>query len=352
MFVKALWAKEYTQARALLWGLFAVSFFYLPFSAMRQLANVQALIDSSAAPPQMESFYFTLNHGFSFALFILIIVLGCQLIGGERSYGQDDFTLSLPYSRSVIYLTKWGIGSLAILVSVTVNLFLAYLLLRTSPLTPYLSFDPHWGFYWLQLVSSSLALYTLTLFMGIISGGYRFQFAFSFIFAIFPLGFAVLLNQFLMVHGFHQAGFMTMLGRNSGSFIFNLTLFTHLMIADVESEPDWTWLFPFLYLVVFLPWGAYLYNRNKVEYNGRLLVFPGLHRFFLWGIVICFALLGGFIVSGMQMPQSPGDRLFYYLGMLILGSIAYWLTLRLLHKPIQGKRRIGPVVKNGSNIRP
>jgi len=77
--------------------------------------------------------------------------------------------------------------------------------------------------------------------------------------------------------------------------------------------------------------GVYFYRKNKVEYNGHLLIFPELNTFFVVGITICFALLGGLITSfGSLSTGTAPQFILYYAGALILGALSYVLTKRFL----------------------
>ncbi|MFY4774300.1 hypothetical protein [Metabacillus sp. RGM 3146] len=63
-------------------------------------------------------------------LVLLPFFLAIRLIGGEKRHSVMDFTLSLPYSRSHIFWTKWLIGALSILISLLLSFSLSQILLQ------------------------------------------------------------------------------------------------------------------------------------------------------------------------------------------------------------------------------
>ncbi|KKM09412.1 hypothetical protein SY88_18835 [Clostridiales bacterium PH28_bin88] len=340
MIIKALWLKEYKQVQGLLWGIFAVLFFLLPLQVMQRLGNIEKLVDMGQVFPQSVS----LAGRLTFLLPLLVITLGCLQIGAERSNNQDNFTFSLPYSRGTIYLTKWGLGALALTIALAVNRLISYLLIQASPVKAYLNIYPRedlWAF-GLHLILSSLALYTLTLFLGTLSGGPAFQAAFSLIFAIFLVGVMILVSQLLSVHAdvlpWQIPGLSATM--NNLNLLGKLSLLTHFIPVTGWSEmltPLWRISAINLgFVAVFLTWGAYLYGKNRLEYNGRLLVFPSMRTFFSAGITLCFAMLGGFISTvGSSRTGDLPDLITYYVGALIAGGLAYLATMRLLQQPVR-----------------
>lgn len=348
MFVKALWFKEYKQVQALLWLIFAVLFAVLPLDVIHKLNTIRDQLarggDFSPDGPQL------VYGGNMTVLAFLVIVLGCLQIGAERSRNQDNFTFSLPYPLGTIYMTKWAVGALTILVSVAVNSLIAHVLVQTAPFRSQLSVYPDLLQFGLVLFFSALALYTLTLFLGTLSGGVVYQAMFSFIFSVFPEGFMALVTQ--SAHIFMQIFFMSDLDISTNWWaqlaflIYHASLFLQVSSASTALSPEMLTSAPapeklgqiltidLLYIAIFLLWGIFLYRRNKLEYNGRMVIFPGMRRFFLTGITVCFAMLGGSIATaGGGYEVSLFDLFLYLAGALIMGGLAYWFTLRLLKMP-------------------
>lgn len=337
---KSLWFKEYAQTQSILWVTFILSFFFLPFQVMKRLSEVQEMVNPKGAftTPELHSIYFNLENPFPLVMAILTISIAAVLIGLERSQGQDDFTLSLPYPRTTIYLTKWAIGATTVLLSIGLNLLIAYLILFFSPFSDYLyvlsggtrlpvTDAALWFFYGLKLILTGLALFTLALFLGTISGSYYYQYGFSLIFAFFPYGFALLFSYFLEVHGFQ-----VMNGPFQDRLLRNITLFLSILSINLGNPDHSAWLYALVYLLLFLPLGIYFYQKNRVEYNGQMLIFPALQGFFLVGITICFALLGGLIGTGFMGRGSGSTLLFYYISAAAFGYGAYWFSKRLMNR--------------------
>jgi len=327
LFKKALWYKEYKEVQALLWGIFAAVFLLLPVQVMQQLGNIAQIVERSQGA--QEHLLSVALFSSSPILFALIVVLGCAQLGAERGHNQDDFTLSLPYARGEIYLTKWLLGALTFTVTLAVNFLITYLVIKASPVQSYFNVVPDLWPYALELWLSTLAMYSLTLFLGTIAGSQAFQAALSLIFSFFPMGFAILAGYWLNLH--LQLREMPAI---IGNYLPELTLVTHFIPFEVlRFEP--VVVIDLVVTAVFLVWGTYLYARNRVEYNGRLLVFPSMHTFFTTGITVCFALLGGFIatIGSLMVPSDPLTLVWYYFGALVAGALAYLATRRLLQQP-------------------
>lgn len=348
--IKALWKKEARQLQSLIWVTFILSFLFLPLQVMKKLADLQALMQENGTEMMASHFFDEQSPIYSFIMAVLAIVIGGTLIGLERNQGYDEFTLSLPYPRKTIYLTKWSVGALTLLLSIAINLAIAYLILTLSPLSQSLTITHYSGLpldpggmmrqtlpvtdvsLWLsfgsQLILTDLALFTLALFLGTISGGYLFQVGFSFIFALFPYGFSLLIDYFFMIHNLHfpldAQWFYLMINQLT---LLQSSLSFNLGNADLSS-----WPYYIAYILLFLPLGIYFYQRNRVENNGQMLIFPGLQGFFLFGITLSFALLGGMIGSGFVGSQSVRSLPYYYIGALIFGLGAYWFSRRLMNR--------------------
>jgi|GEM_PF-1418742 len=341
MFKKALFYKEYKEIRSLLLLCFALVFLVLPLTVMQGLNNFERILSDmtgglSSSYMLAESYYLgvppyfhlDISSGITFVLFFLVLTVACFQIGLERDSGHDNFTLSLPYKREGIYLSKWLVGSVGLSLILAINFIIAGLSIYFSPIKNYLVVEPAFWPFIFNLWLSTLALYTFTLFFGTISGKFIFQAAFSFIFSLFPLGFFLLLSFFYSVNfgRFPDTG-------SFGELIINLSLLLHFVpltgytVLLQEGIP----LIDLVYIVLFLAGGVYFYRKNKVEYNGHLLIFPELNTFFVVGITICFALLGGLITSfGSLSTGTAPQFILYYAGALILGALSYVLTKRFL----------------------
>lgn len=357
MGAKALWLKEYRQARGLLWAIFASVTVLLTVRVLQALNKWERFTAAGRSEP--VPFLPNLYAGLPFLLPALVIALACLQIGAERSHGGDHFTFSLPFSRPHIFLVKWVLGVATITVSLVLNGSLTSWRIAASPLAADLNLSPPLWPYLLQLLAASLATYTLALFLGALVGNALFQAAFTVIFGIFPIGFLILVAFAIELHAgafglgpLHPPRWAALLAETGSKY---LSVLTHFWPAVPIMGSPWeagtlTWAasarllaVDLVFSLLLLAWGAYLYSRNRLEYDGLMLVIPGARGFFLLGITTCFALLGGFIAvlsGGPRGEPSAGVLLTYYAGAVVLGALAYALSRPLLWraacKPRQG----------------
>ena len=359
---KALWLKEYRQARGLLGAIGAAVTAFLTLRLVQGLGAYERMVADGLLRDRGPLLHLHL-FGFELSpvLAALVIALACLQIGAERSRGTDHFTFALPYPRWQIFLIKWALGALTITLALWINFGLSALRVAASPLREELVLVPPLLPYTAQMFGAALATYTLSLFLGALAGSAAYQAAFSVIFGIFPLGLAILLMYALDVHLEAFAGgpfvpppWAAWLADVAAQRLSVLAHFWGLptMITGSPWETDlaerWGAVLPVLavdlaFVVIFLAWGAYLYGHNRLEYDGLMLVIPAARPLFAIGITVCFALLGGFI-AGLGAPWHPAGAVSlvsYYLGAFALGGLAYAVTRRLL-------RRAAPAPGEGS----
>lgn len=336
--LKGLWYKEYVQARVAIWSTFWTVFFFWTVSVFMELNELRKAVEQYGPQEAAAGIHYLGGNGMlPIVLIVAAFYLGSILIGSERDRRLDDFTLALPYSRERIFLTKWTLAATALTLILTFNAALSDAIVRFSDIAPYLETLPLFWTAWLHLLLVTLAMLTLVMFLGTISGGMTFQLAFSLIFTLFPIGFGVLVMHFADVHNLDAYGMFSQYGRH----LLGLSLLPNLF-----SVTDQFWLgfdnavyaLPYF---VFLPWAIALYRHNRVEYNGRMLIFDGgIRLVFVIGIVACFGMLGGFISTGVSasllgliMGGPTRNLLSYYVGFVTFALASYWTTRKWLDEP-------------------
>ncbi|MDP5274120.1 ABC transporter permease [Chengkuizengella axinellae] len=360
MFNKALWKKDYKQAKFILWSIWVLLFFGMPIQAAIRLQGLTELIkeqkeNDSSYVLYTDYFYHSILNFTSIynVLLFMIFVLASTLIGAERGNKTNDFTFSLPFSRKEVFLSKWIIGFTFIVTSFVLSFILSQAFIYFSAYREYLNIE--WSFvYFIYPFLSFIALYTLALFFGTITGGFIYQVALAFIFFIFPLGIPV-----LMFRLFENIFRLDMYELYYSRTIFNITdvlylghyydisaakrVFFHILQdaggvqADLYSYQSYDYLFSYHYLLfpvlltlTLLPISIFLYQRNKVENNGMFLIFPQLNKFFMFGIVFCFALFGGLIGETFVSNRLEQFRMInYFCGFIGFGVISYFFTKKL-----------------------
>lgn len=330
MSVKALFRKEWKQSKMYLLMITLLFIFLYPMRAIlgleewRELTNQEYFMPEHAVPV-------VFGPGTSGMLIIIFLVLlAVQFIGTERNTRRHDFSFALPFKRRTMFFVKWLIGAGTTTIVMLITFTISYFLISTSEYGMYL--EQSYFSLFLSPWLGYLAMYTFTLFIGTITGEMVSQIALTFIFTIFPIGIFVLIDSFLHLHG----------GEGYYQYYDALTLqlvWPHYILSGPFGIDDLHLWVPAVATIVFLSVGAWLYERNPSEHNGEFLLFKQLEPFFRVGIIACFALFGGMIVSSLvPFSLSNGTQiLFYWIGFGLFLILSYLLTKRLFAMNIKVK---------------
>ncbi len=268
-------------------------------------------------------------------LVLFTVALAAMTVGQERDRETLGLLLAMPYSRRDILFSKVVVGLGQILIIVGVNALLMTLLVWVNPDVPFPFGTPDiWGW----ALHSFLVLtfvFCFTVLIATVSGT--------------TLGNGVLALIFL----FFPAGLYALLEMNAYYWFISLGEYAHppywiwrdlfFNIALLATVPAWVIDFNALgkynpvYLygaLVVLSAGAYalarfLFAKNPLENNGEVLVFERLESIFKVGVVVCFALLGGPLLTALAGIHVPGP-LVLSLCYLLAGGVTWFLTNRLL----------------------
>lgn len=327
MMAKGLWLKEYNQSKLYLWVMLTLFIIMLPVRAMIHLDQWAEMTKQGI---QFDDYLLVTLFGASFPsllIIFLLIVMAAVMIGAERNSRRNDFTFALPYRRSDIFLVKWLIGVLPITIFFAVNFGIAYLMVTTSEYIVHFP-DFKFGLYFIYPLIGYVTTYTFALFIGTFCGEMTSQIILTYIFIFFPLGFTFLLGSFLWIN--FGASLPNV------SFVADLTWPIYIFVDNFWFF-DTHILTPIIATIIFVVLGQWLYTKNHLEHNGEFLIFKQLQPLFLVGIVTCFALLGGIIVS--EVTYTINKVMFYWLGFVTFGGMSFVFTRRLLRMNVMMKNK-------------
>ncbi|WP_088102441.1 ABC transporter permease subunit [Halalkalibacter urbisdiaboli] len=328
MHANALLQKEWKQGKIMLLMVGLLLLFHYPIRAIIAIEDWREAIKQDYFMPHSVPEFFGPSMPGMLAI-IFIVLLAVQFIGTERNTRKHDFSFALPFSRRSMLFTKWALGAGFITVFMFVFSFIAFWLIRSSEFSAHLE-----GYNLLSFVLlpwlGYLATYTFALFIGTITGEMISQIALTFIFIVFPFGIFVLINHFTDLH------FRSYIHPPN---IFELLIWPLYVIKPYTEQDLATWWIPALAIIILILLSQWLYERNDSEYNGEFLIFKQLQAFFRFGILTCFALLGGMIVSGL-VPYTLSDTtkiIFYWSGAFLFMFLSYLMTRRLFTMNIMFK---------------
>ncbi|MGE6228128.1 hypothetical protein [Paenibacillus chitinolyticus] len=338
MLSKALWKKDYKQAKLLLWLMPAAGFLFQVFNRMNELifnpGNIKWKLlfnNKGSDTASIYSFGSEFTH-YRIALAVLVLGVAVLLIGMERRGLHQDFTFSLPFKRTQIYLNKWLLGILFILGSVLFTNALDVSVILLSPYHDYFTLSVHVR----EVFRSTLILtawYTLVLFAGTFTGGALTQILLSLVAGVLPMGLKSMLSSFLSVY---WPGYRELLNPVIRYYWHYLS--PQVLVTDGSYSPTSLYLFVIctVYILIFLGAGLYAYSKNKPENNGKAILFPFLEPYFLWGAVVCGACFAGMVGKNFTAPyyqyQQNGASLYAYGLAFLLGGAIVYFVLRVLLK--------------------
>lgn len=352
MFHKALWLRQWKQGKYMILLFWLTSICMLPY---QYYTTARAELYQSTRVIEDYTYYYSYYFNpFENALpqGIVLIALACLFIGWERNSQSSDFLFSMPFNRKDIFFTKWLIGVVNI-VAVNLICWISMYGIKTMTIhNEYQIFKP-FHIYFLYITVVFIAVYTFALFVGTIAGNAFSQGGLTGLLLCLPFGLLVLTYGFLSAHIGSSEEALSKKYDNIANSVLQTTVVSPLAFFTINYDynPDitfdkkgnilsetpkknpmestripskWTLLAPLTYIVMFLPFGAFLYARTPSEQNGNLLLFPKLKSLFLPFAVLCSALAGGLVASEM-------DSLFsYYTGFFIAGITSYFIFQQLL----------------------
>ncbi|MCM3735948.1 ABC-2 transporter permease [Bacillus cytotoxicus] len=349
MFHKGLWIRTFKQGKYVLLLFWLSSLYKLPYAyysdAQSQLRESKMKWD----PVYYYSYSFS-THDPVLIQSAILIALACVLIGWERNTQSADYLFSMPFKRKDIFLTKWAFGIVNIIIVNFICWISMWGIKKVSFHNAYQDFSPfHTYFVYATIVL--IAIYTLSLFIGTITGNIVSQGALTAIILYLPYGLVLLISGFVFIHtgesteDRYEIESKTRYYLEQASIVAPLDDFFIIYsyypkekfdrngkISDVPNKnpmektwipPVWELLIPFVYIILFLPLAIILYTRSPNEQNGKILLFPQLQKWFIGCTVLCFALLAGriFGINALWI---------YYITFLGAGIISYMILTRLL----------------------
>ncbi|MFD0770818.1 ABC transporter permease subunit [Bacillus sp. CGMCC 1.60114] len=350
MFHKALWIRNWKQGKYAILLFWLSTLYVLPY---KYYVSAQDMVHYFHMNTK-DSYYLYHWSGGDPIIFPALILIGLTtiLIGWERNNQSIDFLWSMPFKRSHLFLSKWLFGTVHIVSALSVSWGFMYIVYKTTIHAKYQSFTP-FHLYFAYVIITLIAVYTLALFIGTITGNIISQSVLSYILMIFPLYIFQLVFPFFALHVDLSEKEYHDVYRKSSIYIENISTLAPLTHFNINYDYDprreainddygelhvgpayhhipsaWTLLSPAIYILIFLPLGTYLYARSPNEHNGKILLYQRLHVHFSICTSICFGLLGSEIFT--DGSKSIPLHYMYFIGFSIL---TYAILQRMLkHK--------------------
>ncbi|PRR93602.1 ABC transporter permease subunit [Bacillus sp. NMCN1] len=322
MVKRQLLYKEWKQSELTFILVMLVAVFATPLSFLMGYSSFQTCLNDPTCTTVDNYFYYNFSSDIFIALsWTMGLLFAIIQLGYERNKGQIDFTLSLPFSRSTIYHTKFFLGAGIITLVHLLSYAITYLLILG--IQPKETFDFNSG-YFIALVST-LMIYSLCLAAGALTGSAISQAIVTFSTSILPY----LLIWLPMFH----LDFILRTNRHWGDVSYDYLIMPIAPITyitdrfkyrDPSEYPIWftgeEFIIPIMMMIVFYLIGLFSFMKQPIERNGRFFLYSKMDRP-IQILVIAFGVLG-FGWFGFSSDTS----IFGYIAGMLIGGVVGALT--------------------------
>ncbi|MDF9557813.1 ABC transporter permease subunit [Bacillus tropicus] len=345
MLQKALWLRTYQQSKYMVWLFWLVSFYNLSYKYYMAAINQQHLLTMQ----KDDNYIYHYQFGLSLidpVIFqgVALIILACTLIGWERQNNSIDVLWSMPFKRSHLFMTKWLFGICNIVIAVSINWGLFAIMKKMTFHNKYQVFSPFHS-YFIYMLIVLIAIYTLALCVGTITGNVISQGLLTGAIFMFPLLLPSLISGVITVHSnidFHENSndmnhFLENIRISGPAENFRIRFDYDPQSAYTDSdgvrhnEPNFTYvptakllIAPITHIIILLPLSLYLYARSVNERNGSFLLYPKLQKIVMAFVIFFIGIVGGLVLRGDK------SLLNFYIGFLGTSVISYFLLSKIL----------------------
>ncbi|MED4533506.1 ABC transporter permease subunit [Metabacillus fastidiosus] len=276
--------------------------------------NMDELVNGSVNRSPLSDYIMFESIAFVILMSFFVISLAINQLGAERSKGTMEFTLSLPFSRTKIYFTKWVIGVFIILSANIISIASTRLIMFAIDLEIEHYFDKY--FY---LISMLLMIYTITFAAGALTGTPFAQGLVTLTVLILPY----ILMILIIIH-------IGVFYDPSGEIIEDIFQFfvTNVYGENEDKFPALKLIFPLIMTVITYFIGHFSFKKHPIERNGY---------FFIWKylnlpvqLIVIFVGILGFGAFGSYTNSDPvvGYMIGGFFGALLGLLLGYLLIYK------------------------
>jgi len=290
------------------------------------LASPLMLLNRDLEHYVMHELTIYLNSVLGGALFFLVLMpvaIGVMVFRYIQNSKSVTVIHSMPYTRLQLYVNHFLSGLILMLVPILLN---GVILWGISSFTGYgLVMEENLVSNWLQIqLWVSIALYAVTVAIGMFTGSSIAQIIFTYIYNFLALGFlygtgAIFQGQ---VYGFN--GFSEEVAMNIAKFF----PITQLIVVDNEDllMKDLA-LINIVMFVIVGAIGYFVYRYRNLEDAGDVISNKILKPIFKYGVTVCVMITGIVYVKGILDLESPNFLIY-----LLFALIGYVIAEMLLRK--------------------
>ncbi|WP_353854877.1 ABC transporter permease subunit [Bacillus sp. Bos-x628] len=317
--------KEWKQSELTFILVMLVATLATPFSFLMEYSSFQSCLKDATCMPIGNQFTYSF-HSDTFLSLSWMIGLFFALIqlGFEKNKGLMDFTLSLPFSRSAIYNSKFmlGAGMIIFIHAVSYGMTALFILvMKPSEITEFNS-------EYLSALIAALMIYSLFLAAGTLTGSTIAQAIVAFSTAILPIlviGLPLVHLEFILQTSNHLIDY---------HFYRLMMLISPIMYITTDPSLGDPYLFtgekiviPLIMLLLFYVIGLFCFQKHPTERNDHFFLFSKMDRP-IQIMVIVFGVLG----FGWVGFSSDNSLFGYFVGMVLGGVVGVLTSYFLIYR--------------------
>ncbi|KEP30533.1 ABC transporter permease subunit [Bacillus safensis] len=326
MVKRQLLYKEWKQSELTFILVMLVAVFATPLSLLMDYSTFQDCLKNPDCILDSTTFtYLFKKDAFLSLSWLMGIFFAVIQLGFERNKGQMDFTLSLPFSRSAIFHTKFFLGAGIIAGVHVVSYLIIYLLkLGLHPIE-----TPEFNSRYFYALLSALMIYSLFFAAGTLTGSAVSQTIVGFSTSILPF----LLIGLPIVHlDFIFRTSERWIDTSLNYLISPISPITYITNDIFQQEyQHWfngeAFIIPLVMMVIFYLIGLFSFIKHPIERNGRFFLYSSMDRP-IQIMVIVFGVLG----FGWFGFSSDNSIFGYIVGMLIGGVVGALTSYFLIYR--------------------
>ncbi|NPC93807.1 ABC transporter permease [Bacillus sp. WMMC1349] len=322
MIDRGLLYKEWKHHQSLFMTIFCVLFLITPASIIDQYNDYQNILHNFSDRARFVIDYTPTGSILSTWRIGIAIILAIFQLGVERSRGWLDFTLSLPYTRSQVFNTKFLLGGMVLITSQLLSYLLSEVLLIILKPESVLFFQH----YMIGSLVVSFMAYALVMAAGAMTGHIFAQLLTAFSVTIMPFLLIVLpfLNLRIL---FERDSFWHHLSLIDNTLLQFCIPIIYINAGAWLSESMYILLIPATMSILFYLIGYCCFIKHPSERTGSFFLWKQLDRP-VQILVIIFGILG----FGYMGYDADDSLIGYGVGMIIGAVVGFLVSYFLIYK--------------------
>lgn len=257
------------------------------------------------------------GYFFISALFSAIYALG--IFGYEKQTKAFEMIVSLPFSRTQIFVNKIITGLFVMLVPSIVGIVISYFIIISEPITRSIMDMDMFGYTLLIVLSAQFVVFAFYTLFSMIFGNNFLALIFGSICTSMPAGLVAMIELFFESNGSTKVS----------EFLFR---FTPISVLMSFNSVKYSYLYITSAAILLIIISYILFDMTKMEKLTEFLTFKCLELPFRIIFFLGFAFFGGLVLSGIFSSFVAFDFFNKIIGFAVGGAIGYFVPKTAITK--------------------